>query len=105
VKRRQVVVSGFMYLQRERNALYVGRNDFQHALFKNAVYLLVTNALFERIYPLNGCYVEIKGTFDGKSTGHVGAFSGELTVDRVMPVSTATVPKSEKDEADLARCK
>ncbi len=39
---KQVVVSKFIFLQRERNALYGGKTDFQHALFKNAIYLQLT---------------------------------------------------------------
>ena len=102
---KQVTVSGFMYLQRERNALYVTKSDFQHALFKNAIYLQISNEAFERIYPLNGCYVEVRGRFDGKNTGHVGAFSGELAVRQVVSVWSATVPPDAKDTSDPQSCK
>jgi hypothetical protein len=97
---KQVVVSGFMYLQRERSALYIGKADFQHALFKNAVYLVIPNESFERIYRFNGCYVEVRGTFNGKATGHVGAYSGELNVKEVSPIWTATVPAGAQDGTD-----
>lgn len=102
---KQVVVPGYMYLQRERSALYLAKADFQHALFKNALYLQVPNQTVERIYPLNGCYVEVKGTFDGKHTGHMGAFSGELMVKEVSPVWTGTVPADAKDSSNPASCK
>jgi hypothetical protein len=102
---KQVTVSGFMYLQREHNALYVTKSDFQHALFKNAVYLQVSNELFERFYALNGCYVEVQGKFDAKNTGHMGAFSGELLVKQVVPVSTLTVPAHEKDTSVPGSCR
>ena len=94
---KQVTVSGFMYLQREGNALYVAQSDFQHALFKNAVYLQISKEQFERVYALNGCYVEVRGKFDAKRMGHMGAFSGELLVNKVAPVSTLTVPAQRKD--------
>jgi hypothetical protein len=102
---KKVVVSGYMYLQRERNALYLGKTDFQHALFKNALYLEVPNQMIERIYPLNGCYVEVTGMFDGKHTGHLGAFSGELLVKGVSPVWTGTIPPEEKDSSNPVSCK
>jgi len=94
-----------MYLQRERSALYMGKADFQHALFKNALYLEVSNQMVERIYPLNGCYVEVTGTFDGKQTGHMGAFSGELIVKEVSLVSTGKVQADAKDSGNPVSCK
>jgi hypothetical protein len=102
---KQVVVSGYMYLQRERSALYLAKADFQHALFKNALYLEVPNRTVEHIFPLNGCYVEITGTFDGKHTGHMGAFSGDLIVKEVSPVWTGTVPADPKDSSNPVSCK
>jgi hypothetical protein len=102
---KPVVVSGYMYLQRERSALYLAKVDFEHALFKNALYLKIPNQMSERIYQLNGCYVEIIGTFDGKHTGHMGAFSGELIVKEVSPVWTGTVPADLKDSSNPASCK
>lgn len=102
---KPVVVSGFMYLQREHNALYIGKSDFQHGALKNAVYLQITNDLFEHVYRLNGCYVVVSGTFDGKNTGHLGLFSGELTMTKVSPASTFIVPKNERDNADPPACK
>jgi hypothetical protein len=94
-----------MYLQRERSALYLGKADFQRALFKNALYLEVPNQLVERIYALNGCYVDVTGTFDGKHTGHMGAFSGELIVKEVSPVLTGTVTADAKDSSGTVSCK
>lgn len=102
---KQVVVSGYMYLQRERSALYLAKADFQHALFKDAFYLEVPNQMGERIYRLNGCYVEITGTFDGKHIGHMGAFSGELIVKEVSPIWTGTVPADLKDSSNPVSCK
>jgi hypothetical protein len=102
---KRVVVSGFMYLQREYNALYIGKADFQHGQFKNSVYLLVANDMSERIYRLNGCYVIASGTFDAKNTGHLGLFSGALTVAQVMPTSTFTIPSDARDATDAPRCK
>jgi hypothetical protein len=102
---KKVVVSGYMYLQRERSALYLGKADFQHSLFKNSLYLEVPNQMVVRLYPLNGCYVEVTGTFDGKHTGHMGAFSGELIVKGASPVWTGTVPADAKDSSNPVSCK
>jgi FAD synthase len=47
----------------------------------------------------------ITGTFDGKHTGHMGAFSGELIVKEVSPVWTGTVPADLKDSSNPVSCK
>ena len=102
---KELVVSGFLYLQREYPALYIGKADFQHAQFKNAIYLSMTSHVFERSYALNGCYVVVKGRFDAKNTGHLNAFSGALSVAQVTAVWKSTVPKADTDASDPAACK
>ena len=69
-----VRVIGFCHLEFEGNGLYVHREDFVHAISKNAVWLGVA----EEKKGLSDQYVLVEAIFDARDTGHMGMFAGAL---------------------------
>lgn len=79
---QKVRVVGYATMGFERKALYVSKEDQNHALTKNAVWLDVP--LDEKTKALHGQYVLVEGSFDQEKKGHLGLYSGTLVnVDRI----------------------
>ena len=74
-----VQVMGFLRLEFEGNAIYLHKDDYTHAIYKNGL-MVVTNSNIEpRADKLNLHYVILEGTFDGKNLGNKGLNSGTIT--------------------------
>jgi hypothetical protein len=72
---KRVRVIGFCHLEFEGNGLYVHREDYERAIYKNAIWLEV--GVDRR--GLSDQYVLVEGTFDARDKGHLDLFSGSLT--------------------------
>ena len=79
---KKVRVVGFASLDFERKALYISREDYEHAVTKNAVWLDID--LTESIRKNHKKYVLVEGTFDKDNLGHLKLYSGSITqIDRL----------------------
>ena len=68
-------VIGFMHLEFEGQCLYLHREDFEHAIIGNWVWLDVDIATHKA---KNDNYVIIQGVFDAESRGHFGMSAGTI---------------------------
>lgn len=74
-----VFVSGFLRLEFEGNCLYLHKEDYQHAITKNAVWVVRNAVINAKGDTLNMHYVLVAGTFNARSKGHRDLNSGSLT--------------------------
>lgn len=74
---KQVRVVGVASLKFEGKALYVSKEDFDHAITKNAVWLDVE--LNDNVKKNHGKYVMVEGVFDESKKGHLKLYSGSIT--------------------------
>lgn len=76
---KKVWVIGFVNLEFEGNAIYPHKEDFEASLLGNGIWLDVPTRLNQQERGArSGHYCLIEGTFDAKSKGHMGLFSGTL---------------------------
>ncbi len=94
---KRVRVIGFVRLEFEGNAVYVHKEDYQHALIGNGLWINVPNTLDSQGQKnRNMKYCIIEGTFDAKNTGHLGLWSGSLkNISRFDVWSDPAKPRSK----------
>lgn len=71
---RKVRVIGFVHIEPEASALYLGEADFRHAIHRNGIWLNApagADSLGDR-------YVRVEATFDASSQGEFARWSGTL---------------------------
>lgn len=77
---KRVRIIGFLHLEFEGDAIYLHREDFEHGITKNALWVnLPTDMTREQINAVNDKYVICSGTFAAGMHGHMGLNSGEMT--------------------------
>jgi hypothetical protein len=74
-----VRVIGFLRLEFEGNVLYLHREDYDHAIFGNGIWVDVTPEMTKHREVLQMHYVLLEGIFNSKNRGHMGMWSGSLT--------------------------
>ena len=91
---KRVRITGFLDLQFEGNAVYLHREDFDHGLTKDALWIDVpTNINQSQIKAINDHYVICTGKFVASMHGHMGMFSGEMTdITRLQPWGASLRP-------------
>lgn len=72
-----VRVIGFLNLEFEGDAVYLHKEDFEHAISRNAIWVDIPDNIKDRA-KLSGNYVLLEGIFDAKERGHMGMFSGAI---------------------------
>ena len=85
---KRVQLVGFLNIEFEGHALYFDQNSFEHLIFKNGLWLALTEQEIKKYQTLSGKYVVITGTFDATDQGHRGNWSGslkQLTEIQTMP--------------------
>ncbi len=75
---KRIQVKGYLKIQFEGNAIYLHKEDRVNFLTKNAFWVEFSDKLTEKVNPQDYSeqYVIIIGTFNMKSLGHMGLFSG-----------------------------
>ncbi len=73
-------VIGFVRLEFEGNAVYLQESDYRARISKNALWVDINEDIKGERKKFDRKYVLIQGKFDGKRTGHKGAFSGTIKV-------------------------
>jgi hypothetical protein len=92
---KRIIVMGVPRIEFEGNALYLHKEDFDHALTKNALWLTATGDEESAWKALEGQYVLVEGTFSAQNTGHFGLFSGAIrNITRFHAWPRHAVPKA-----------
>lgn len=72
-------VIGFLRLEFEGDVLYLHREDYEHAILGDGIWVDATPEIAKQKQTLNTHYVLLEGVFDSKDRGHMGMWSGRLT--------------------------
>jgi hypothetical protein len=83
-----VRVMGFVHVEHEGTAVYLHREDYEHHLGKNGLWLAASDvaAPGSREAAVNNRYALIEGRFSAKETGHMGLWSGSIKdITRMIP--------------------
>jgi hypothetical protein len=74
-----VRVVGYLNLEFEGNAIYIHKEDYEHALLKNAIWIdLSREEEGKNTKTFNKKYVILVGVFDMNDNGHMSLFSGTI---------------------------
>lgn len=76
---KEVQVIGYLHLEFEGNGLYLHKEDYDHSILDNMIWVDATADMQKAIKEINDNYVIIRGVFDAKRRGHMGLFSGTFT--------------------------
>ena len=97
--RKPVRFIGFLRIEFEGTAVYLHREDFDHGISRNGVWIDIPSDMTDRQRrDVNMRYVICAGVFSAANRGHMGMFSGAITnVRRIEfwsdePRSTRTLP-------------
>ena len=69
----------FLRIEFEGNALYLHKEDYDHRIAKNAIWLQLSHDAMLKAEGISNQYVIVEGHFDGQQKGHMGLFSGTLS--------------------------
>jgi hypothetical protein len=75
---KAVRVLGYLNIAFEHNAIYLHREDLEHGLSINGLWIAATREMMLELRKLSGQYVLIEGVFDSQNTGHGNLFSGAI---------------------------
>ena len=97
---KRVRFIGFLRLEFEGNAIYLHREDFDHGISKNGLWINVPSDMTKNQHlEVNMRYVICVGVFRAGGRGHMGMNSGEISDVRRLqfwsdqPRSTESMPK------------
>ena len=76
---KRVRVIGYLHLEFEGNGLYAQQEDFAYHLYKNGVWISISDCRYANNPPINDAYVLIEARFNGKDKGHMDLWSGSLS--------------------------
>ena len=71
-----VSVIGFIHIGREQDLLFVGEQDFNHAIDENALWFRLNEGMGQAWQKLNRNYVHIVGMFSAKHEGPITCPNG-----------------------------
>ncbi len=74
----RVMLTGFLHLEFEGDALYLHNDDYRFHIYKNAIWVNLPENLRPIAEKYNNRYVYLVGSFTAKKKGHCGLFSGEI---------------------------
>jgi hypothetical protein len=74
-----VLVVGFLRLEFEGNCLYLHKEDYEHSITKNGLWVVRNPVINAKSEALNMHYVLVLGTFNATNKGHMDLSSGSLT--------------------------
>jgi|SRR6266404_4129640 len=75
---QRVRVIGFVRLEFEGNVMYPHKEDYDHALLGNGVWLSISDQIQQRTAELTGKYCLVEGRFSASNRGHMGVWSGAI---------------------------
>ena len=75
---KSIRVVGFLRVELEGDALYLHKEDYDHHIYKNSLWVDLDPTTREDAVGLNMQYVYLIGTFDARNKGHRSMMSGSL---------------------------
>ncbi len=82
---KEVSVAGFLLIEHEGDALYFHREDYEHGLLENSIWVDTTAEMAKEKAGLNLKYVIVTGTFVARGDGLQQIEAGGITkIKRVM---------------------
>lgn len=77
---KRVMVSGYLHLQFEGNAIYLSKTDYDMRFAKNGIWIGLNEYVRRnsQTSDFSDQYVRLIGIFNSKSKGHEGAWSGSI---------------------------
>ena len=75
---RLIRVIGFLRLEFEGNVLYLHREDYEHAILGDGIWVDVTPEMAKQSATLKMNYVLLEGVFSASERGHMGMWSGTI---------------------------
>ena len=103
---KRVLVQGYVEIEHEGNAIYLGKVDAENVLSKNAIWLNLTTEQISQWQHISESYASIWGIFIADSHGHFGGFSGsigEVTRMLAVPDYTLLQKQAAEDRAKIFR--
>jgi hypothetical protein len=77
---KRVRFIGFLRLEFEGDAIYLHREDYEHQISRNALWINVPHDMTKQEQQaVNMHYVICSGVFEASKHGHMGMFTGEIT--------------------------
>jgi hypothetical protein len=99
--KKVIHVKGYFTMETEGQAIYFSKNDYEKAIYKNALFLYIPYEKIKEMgieLPYKG-YVEIEGTFDKNSLGSYNFYSGGIK--SITEISRLYKRNSQTDELDM----
>jgi hypothetical protein len=79
-----VLVTGYIHFEFEGNAIYLHRDDLIYGITKDALWIRFAPGL--KFANCQDRYVNIRGVFSARDTGHMGLFGGTIKdIDQCTP--------------------
>ena len=96
---KRVRLVGFVNLEREGNAVYFHREDYEQGITENALWLSISPQ--QALIATKPGYFLLEGTFIARDHGHFGLFAGAIRdIDRIQrSLSRAEMRKRADHEA------
>ncbi len=84
-----VEVTGFVHIGFENNAVWLHRDDFDHGIYANAIWINVSRCVDGKGRPISG-YASLMGRFTSQRHGHMGLWPGTIEqIGDCFPVPAA----------------
>ncbi|MCZ8298598.1 MAG: hypothetical protein O9297_15415 [Flavobacterium sp.] len=99
--KKVIKVKGYFTMETEGQAIYFSKNDYEKAIFKNALYLYISYDNLQQMgieKPYKG-YVEIEGTFNKNYLGSYNFYSGGI--ENIIQINRLYKKGSKTDEFDM----
>lgn len=77
--KKTVQVKGFVNIDFEDCVIYLSKEDFEHELYKNGIWIDLSKDEFKKLSGFDEQYVRLEGVFDRTNNGHMDDFSGSIT--------------------------
>jgi hypothetical protein len=95
-----VSLVGFIHIGREQDLIFLGEEDFNHAVFANALWFHLSEDIGKNWQKLNRNYVGVVGVFSARHEGPYSCPNGGLTtIKRVQVWSTTENPTGKALDA------
>ncbi|MBB6109606.1 hypothetical protein SAMN05421821_10522 [Mucilaginibacter lappiensis] len=77
---KKIRVIGYLHLEFEGNGLYLHKDDYDHAISKNSIWVSIgpKHPEVSNLKQYSDHYVIMEGTYNSEMTGHMGMNSGSI---------------------------
>jgi hypothetical protein len=78
---KEIIITGFLALDFEGNAVYLYQDDYQNSIYKNGLWCTID---MKKYREYDHKYISLEGVFDAYHKGHFGLWAGSIkSVKRV----------------------